>query len=110
MFIVGGFNCYPAEVERLFNAHPAIAQVAVIGVPDERLGEVGHAYIVLRSDAQASVAELSQWARQNMANYKVPRQILVVEQLPVSAAGKVLKYRLRESAARAEPEEVGSTR
>ncbi|MFB9126960.1 fatty acid--CoA ligase family protein [Paraburkholderia dipogonis] len=99
MFIVGGFNCYPAEIERLFSGHPSIAQVALVGVPDARLGEVGHAYIVLRSGAHASVGELTEWARQNMANYKVPRYLTVVDQLPVSAAGKVLKYRLREGAA-----------
>jgi HIP---CoA ligase len=96
MFIVGGFNCYPAEIERLFNGHPAVAQVAVVGVPDERLGEVGHAYVVLRSGEHASEAELTEWARKNMANYKVPRYLTLVDQLPVSAAGKVLKYRLRE--------------
>ena len=99
MFIVGGFNCYPAEIERLFSAHPAVAQIAVVGVPDERLGEVGHAYVVLRSGTQAGAAELSEWARRNMANYKVPRHLTFVAQLPTSAAGKVLKYRLREPVA-----------
>ncbi|SFT60466.1 FadD3 family acyl-CoA ligase [Paraburkholderia aspalathi] len=97
MFIVGGFNCYPAEIERLFSAHPAVAQVALVGVPDERLGEVGHAYVVLRSGEHASPEELTDWARKNMANYKVPRHLTLVDQLPVSAAGKVLKYRLRET-------------
>lgn len=97
MFIVGGFNCYPAEIERLFSAHPAVAQVALVGVPDERLGEVGHAYVVLRSGELASPEELTDWARKNMANYKVPRHLTLVDQLPVSAAGKVLKYRLREA-------------
>lgn len=97
MFIVGGFNCYPAEIERLFSAHPAVAQVALVGVPDERLGEVGHAYVVLRSGEHASPEELTDWARKNMANYKVPRHLTLVDQLPVSAAGKVLKYRLRDA-------------
>jgi acyl-CoA synthetase (AMP-forming)/AMP-acid ligase II len=97
MFIVGGFNCYPAEIERLFSAHPAVAQVALVGVPDERLGEVGHAYVVLRSGELASAEDLTDWARKNMANYKVPRYLTLVDQLPVSAAGKVLKYRLREA-------------
>ena len=95
MFIVGGFNCYPAEIERLLAAHPAIAQVALVGVPDTRLGEVGHAYVVLRPGAHADADELNDWARRNMANYKVPRHFTFVEQLPTSAAGKVLKYRLR---------------
>jgi acyl-CoA synthetase (AMP-forming)/AMP-acid ligase II len=95
MFIVGGFNCYPAEIERLLAAHPAIAQVALVGAPDARLGEVGHAYVVLRPGSSASADELTGWARRNMANYKVPRRFTFVERLPTSAAGKVLKYRLR---------------
>ncbi|MFX1677071.1 FadD3 family acyl-CoA ligase [Paraburkholderia sp. A2WS-5] len=99
MFIVGGFNCYPAEIERLFAAHEAVAQIAVVGMPDERLGEVGHAYVVLRAGARADAVSLTEWARGNMANYKVPRRIEIVEALPVSAAGKVLKYRLREGVA-----------
>lgn len=97
MFIVGGFNCYPAEIERLFAAHEAVAQIAVVGVPDERLGEVGHAWIVLRAGAHTDAETLAQWARRNMANYKVPRRIEIVTALPTSAAGKVLKYRLREA-------------
>ncbi|MBU7442058.1 FadD3 family acyl-CoA ligase [Paraburkholderia fungorum] len=108
MFIVGGFNCYPAEIERLFCAHPAVAQVALVGVPDERLGEVGHAYVVLRSGEHASPEELTDWARKNMANYKVPRHVTLVEQLPVSAAGKVLKYRLRETVRSDVRSDVGS--
>lgn len=103
MFIVGGFNCYPAEIERLFAAHEAVAQVAVVGMPDARLGEVGHAYVVLRAGAQADAASLTEWARRNMANYKVPRRIEIVAALPVSAAGKVLKYRLREGAREGAP-------
>jgi HIP---CoA ligase len=99
MFIVGGFNCYPAEIERLFAAHPAVAQIAVVGAPDARLGEVGHAWVVLRAGVVADAASLADWARRNMANYKVPRRIEIVDALPVSAAGKVLKYRLREEAA-----------
>jgi acyl-CoA synthetase (AMP-forming)/AMP-acid ligase II len=97
MFIVGGFNCYPAEIERLFAAHEAVAQIAVVGVPDERLGEVGHAWIVLRAGVHTDAETLAQWARRNMANYKVPRRIEIVTALPTSAAGKVLKYRLREA-------------
>ncbi|WP_322093465.1 FadD3 family acyl-CoA ligase [Paraburkholderia bannensis] len=99
MFIVGGFNCYPAEIERLFAAHEAVAQIAVVGVPDDRLGEVGHAWVVLRAGVQADADALAQWARRNMANYKVPRRIEIVAALPTSAAGKVLKYRLREALA-----------
>jgi acyl-CoA synthetase (AMP-forming)/AMP-acid ligase II len=96
MFIVGGFNAYPAEIESLLLAHPAIAQAAVVGVPDERLGEVGVAYVVLC--AGATVDELQAWARDHMANYKVPRRIEIVDALPLNASGKVLKYELRERA------------
>lgn len=94
MFISGGFNVYPAEVEKLLAAHPAIGMAAVIGVPDERMGEVGKAFIVRRPGAQASVEDLLSWARANMANYKVPRHIVFVEDLPRNAAGKVSKIDL----------------
>jgi acyl-CoA synthetase (AMP-forming)/AMP-acid ligase II len=97
VFIVGGFNCYPAEIEKLLCEHAAIAQVAVIGVPDERLGEVGKAFVVLRPGAQTSPEALLAWARENMANYKVPRSMQIVAQLPVNAAGKVQKFALREA-------------
>jgi HIP---CoA ligase len=96
MFIVGGFNCYPAEIEKILSEHPAIAQSAVIGVPDERLGEVGKAYVVLRPDARAEPAEIIAWCRQNMANYKVPRHVEIVGVLPINAAGKVQKFALRD--------------
>ncbi len=95
MYIVGGFNCYPAEVERIMTGHPAIAQVAVIGVPDERQGEVGKAFVVLRPGAELSAADLVTWSRNVMANYKVPRHIEFVSALPTNASGKVLKYQLR---------------
>jgi HIP---CoA ligase len=97
MFISGGFNVYPAEVEKLLAAHPAIGMAAVIGVADERLGEVGKAFIVLRPGAQASAADLLTWAHANMANYKVPRHIALVEDLPRNAAGKVSKIDLAGS-------------
>lgn len=97
MFIVGGFNCYPAEIEKLLASHPAIAQCAVVGVPHDRLGEVGKAYVVLRHGARVTADDLIAWARRCMSNYKVPREIAFVQTLPTSAAGKILKYRLRES-------------
>ncbi len=97
MFICGGFNVYPAEVERQLSAHAAIAQVAVIGAPDERLGEVGKAYVVLQAGSGATEAELIEWARAQMANYKVPRTVELVAALPVNAAGKVMKDVLRRS-------------
>ncbi|MCU1451916.1 MAG: AMP-dependent synthetase and ligase [Acidimicrobiales bacterium] len=98
MFIVGGFNVYPAEVEGQLVEHPAIAQVAVVGVPDERMGEVGVAYVVSATGASATEDEVIGWARANMANFKVPRRVRFVESLPFNAGGKVLKYELRERA------------
>jgi HIP---CoA ligase len=95
MFISGGFNCYPAEVEKLLATHPAVGMVAVVGVPDARMGEVGKAYVVLRPGATATEAELIAWSRANMANYKVPRVIAFVDDLPRNAAGKVVKTALR---------------
>ena len=99
MFIVGGFNAYPAEIEGALLGHPAVAQAAVVGIPDERMGEVGCAFVVLRSGAGTDPAALPEqlvaWARQRMANYKVPRRVEVVEALPLNASGKVLKTELR---------------
>jgi acyl-CoA synthetase (AMP-forming)/AMP-acid ligase II len=95
MYICGGFNCYPAEIERLMSTHPAVAQVAVLGIPDERLGEVGRAVAVLRPGAHCTAAELIVWCRAEMANYKIPREVLFVDSLPVNAAGKVTKFQLK---------------
>jgi len=95
MFIVGGFNCYPAEIENLLSAHPAIAQVAVVGAPDERMGEVGHAYVVLRPGAAIDEPSLVAWCRENMANYKVPRRVHFVTELPTTASGKVQRFALK---------------
>jgi len=97
MFIVGGFNAYPAEIENEMMNHPAIAQVAIVGRPDERMGEVGHAFVVLRHDQRVTTDELLHWARNRMANFKVPRHITFVDALPTNASGKVLKYELRNS-------------
>ena len=97
MYINGGFNCYPAEIERLLSAHPAIAQVAVIGVPDARLGEVGCAWVVKRDGAELDEPALIAWARGRMANYKVPRLVRFSEALPVNASNKVDKKLLRSS-------------
>lgn len=95
MFISGGFNVYPAEVEKLLAVHPAVAMVAVIGVPDERMGEVGKAFVVVRSGTKLEEAELISWSRANMANYKVPRRVAFMDELPRNAAGKVAKLELR---------------
>ncbi len=95
MFIVGGFNAYPAEIEAAFLGHQGVSQVAVVGVADTRMGEVGCAYVVLRPGATAAPAELIVWAKDQMANYKVPRYLEIVDALPLNASGKVLKTELR---------------
>jgi acyl-CoA synthetase (AMP-forming)/AMP-acid ligase II len=95
MFIVGGFNAYPAEIEQLLGLHPDVADVAVVGVPDPRLGEVGRAYVVRRPGATTTADDLIAWSRREMANYKVPRAVEFMEQLPRNASGKVVKGELR---------------
>ncbi len=95
MFIVGGFNAYPAEIENLLLRHPRIAQAAVIGVPDARLGEVGMAFVVLTPGAPVEAAGIVEWARKEMANFKVPRFVEFLDVLPVNATGKVVKDELR---------------
>jgi len=98
MFIQGGFNAYPAEIEGLLLDHPEIAQVAVIGVPDERLGEVGMAFVVPAGGTSPDEAGIVAWAREHMANYKAPRYVEIVEALPMNASNKVLKFELRDRA------------
>jgi acyl-CoA synthetase (AMP-forming)/AMP-acid ligase II len=100
MFIVGGFNAYPAEIENLLLRHPRIAQAAVIGVPDARLGEVGMAFVVVDAGPPIEAANIIDWARAAMANYKVPRVVEFLDALPVNATGKVVKDELRARAAR----------
>jgi HIP---CoA ligase len=96
MFIVGGFNAYPAEIEGFLLEHPAVAQAAVIGVPDDRMGQVGKAFIVLKRGENPPVeADLIAWSRERMAGYKVPRSVAVVDTLPLNASGKVMKDQLR---------------
>jgi acyl-CoA synthetase (AMP-forming)/AMP-acid ligase II len=95
MFTAGGFNVYPAEVERLLMLHPGVSAAAVVGVPDDRLGEVGFAFVV-RSDESLSASSVSEWAKNNMANYKIPRHIEFVAELPLNPTGKVDKPRLHQ--------------
>ncbi|HWF79756.1 MAG TPA: FadD3 family acyl-CoA ligase [Streptosporangiaceae bacterium] len=95
MYICGGFNVYPAEVEQVLARHPAVAESVVIGRPDDRLGEVGKAFVVLRPAAQASAAELIEFCEERLANFKVPRQIEFRADLPRNPAGKPLKRVLR---------------
>jgi len=101
MIIRGGENIYPAEVENLLLGHGGIAQAAVVGVPDERFGEVVLAYVIPRAGAEVDPDEVIEWARANMANYKVPKFVEVVDELPLNASGKVLKFELRDRASAA---------
>ncbi len=98
MYVCGGFNVYPAEVEATLRLHPGVRQVAVVGVPDRRMGEVGLAVVVPEESGVPSdlEGELTSWARERMANYKVPRRVVAVDVLPLNASGKVLKRELRE--------------
>ncbi len=101
MFIVGGFNAYPAEIENALARHPDVAQVAVIGIPDHRLGEVGMAFVVPRAGSSPTGEELIEWSREQMANYKVPRVVELIDELPLNATGKIMKEVLRQHAAEA---------
>jgi len=95
MFISGGFNCYPAEIENQLLQHKHVAQVAVIGMPDERMGEVCAAFVVPTPNSGINDASLIAWSREHMANYKVPRRVIFTDTLPLNASGKVLKTTLR---------------
>ncbi len=97
MFINGGFNVYPAEIEAAMLTHPEVGQVAVVGIADDRLGEVGCAFVVPAAGTTPEPDVLIAWCREQMANYKVPRRVEVVPELPLNASGKVLKYELRAS-------------
>ena len=97
MFIMGGFNAYPADIENLMLVNKDISQVAVVGVDDEKFGEVGIAFVVLKTkNTNLKEDELLKWCKENMANYKVPRQIEFVDSLPLNPSGKVLKYELKQ--------------
>ncbi len=96
MFVVGGFNVYPAEVEDVLARHDAVAESGVVGVPDARLGEVGRAYVRLRPGREATAEELIAHCRELLANYKVPREVVFVDDLPKTASGKVRRVALKE--------------
>ncbi|XRQ04704.1 FadD3 family acyl-CoA ligase [Actinomadura welshii] len=96
MFVVGGFNVYPAEVEDVLARHDAVAESGVVGVPDARMGEVGRAYVRLRPERQATAEELIAHCRELLANFKVPREVVFVDDLPKTASGKVRRVALKE--------------
>ena len=92
--IVGGFNAYPVEIELMMAEHPDIAEVAIIGIPDDRMGEVTAACIIPRAGVTMDLSVLTQWCRERMANYKVPRHLFVTDALPRTRLGKVQKFEL----------------
>ncbi len=96
MFISGGENVYPAEIEKALYEHPAVHMCAVIGVPHEKWGEIGKACVVLKPDATATEEELIAFMRDRLARYKVPKSVGFLAELPISAAGKILKRELRQ--------------
>lgn len=98
MYLVGGFNCYPAEIERAISTIPGVAAVAVIGVDDERLGQVGRAFIVRMPGSDLGEEQVIAWCHREMANYKVPRTVRFVDALPLDPTGKVAKIELRAMA------------
>jgi HIP---CoA ligase len=107
MFIVSGFNASPAEIEKTLMEHPGIEQAAVIGVPDERLGEVGMAFVVPRQPPDVTESSVIAWCEERLANFKVPRRVVLVPDLPRNATGKVVKDDLRRLARLSPPAGTG---
>ncbi|WP_026917498.1 FadD3 family acyl-CoA ligase [Gordonia shandongensis] len=95
MYICGGFNVYPAEVEQALARIPGVTEVAVIGVPDDRLGEVGKAFLTVRDGARVSTDDVIAHAREHLANFKVPRSVEIIDAFPRNASGKILKRSMR---------------
>jgi fatty-acyl-CoA synthase len=96
MFISGGENVYPAEIEKVLYQHAAVYMCAVIGLPDAKWGEAGRACVVLKPNQSATEAELLNFMTERLAKYKVPKSVTIMNALPISAAGKILKRELRE--------------
>ncbi|SCW60291.1 Acyl-CoA synthetase (AMP-forming)/AMP-acid ligase II [Sphingobium faniae] len=94
--IVGGFNAYPAEIENILRKHPAIADVCIIAWPNERMGEVCAACVILKNGETLTLPELTAWSREQMANYKVPRHLFLVDDFPRTPLGKIQKFLLRD--------------
>jgi fatty-acyl-CoA synthase/long-chain acyl-CoA synthetase len=96
MIISGGVNIYPAEIEAALEAHADINDVAVFGIPDDEWGEAVHAIVVVRTGAVLSKAQITAFARQSLAGYKVPRSISFMDDIPRTGSGKILKRDLRK--------------
>lgn len=96
MYISGGENVYPAEVESVIHGHDAVAEAAVFGVPDDKWGEVGKAVVVLRAGARLTEEELKTYIKARIAGYKVPKSIEFVAEIPKTGPGKIDKRALKE--------------
>src|SRR6478735_12673514 len=101
MIVSGGENVYPIEVEKTLAAHPEVAEASVIGVDDEQFGQRLAAFVVLNDGAAATPDELKQYVRENLANYKVPREITILDELPRGSTGKIVRRELQDRAGRA---------
>jgi fatty-acyl-CoA synthase len=110
MFISGGENVYPVEIENQLHANPAVADCAVIGVPDDVWGEVGRAVVVLRPGVNLAPEGILAGLVGNVANYKIPKSVVLVDELPRSATGKLLRAKLRESYGEHLPPKQGEAR
>jgi acyl-CoA synthetase (AMP-forming)/AMP-acid ligase II len=96
MIVSGGYNVYPREVEDTLGAHPAVREVVVVGLPDEKWGEVVTAFVVLRPDHVATAEDLVAYARDNLAAYKAPKDVRFIDEVPKSAVGKLLRRAVRD--------------
>jgi fatty-acyl-CoA synthase len=96
MYISGGENVYPAEVEKLFSTHPKVLDAGVVGVPDEKWGEVGKAYLVLKAGETMTEEEVLSFLQGKIGKYKIPRYVEFVKELPKTASGKIQKFLLKE--------------
>ena len=101
MILVSGYNVYPREVEDILFKHPAVKEAAVIGVPDQKRGEIPKAYIVLKEGKTATLEEIREFCKKSLAPYKVPREVEFRKDLPKSAVGKVLRRDLKKEASSA---------
>jgi len=96
VIISGGENIYPAEVEKAFLEHPKISDVAVVGIPDEKWGEVGMAFVVLQEGERMTEDEALRFCEERMAKFKIPKSIKFLKELPQTASQKIMRYKLRE--------------
>ena len=101
MIIRGGENIYPKEIEEFIYTHPKVQDVQVIGVPDKKYGEEAYAAIILKEGETMTEEEMRKYITDHMARHKVPRYITFTDSFPMNAAGKILKYKMREDAAKA---------